>query len=213
MKKQILIVWLALTVFMSARADEKSYNEAMVTALAQLKTAASPTDFNNVANQFERIARAEQNQWLPYYYASYVSIIQSFMDKSKADLILDYAEKMINEALKLKADESENLVAQGFLYVARIVVDPNTRGAEYSQKSIASFKKAQALNPANPRADYMLGMILLNTPDFYGGGKKVAQPILEGAMQKFGNFVPLTPLYPVWGKEDCQKKLDACKQL
>lgn len=207
-----MIVWLALTVFMSAKADEKSYNEAMAATLEQLKTAAGPADFNNIANQFERIAKAEQNQWLPYYYASYVSVIQSFMDKSKADLILDYAEKMINEAIRLKGDESENFVVQGFLYCARIVVDPNTRGAQYSQMANASFKKAQELNPANPRADYMLGMVLMNTPDFYGGGKKVAQPILEGAIQKYEKFVPLSPLYPVWGKEDCQKQLDACKQ-
>jgi hypothetical protein len=119
---------------------------------------------------------------------------------------------MLNEALKIKPDESETYVMQGFLYVGRIMVDPNTRGAEFSQMATNAFKKAQELNPDNPRADYMLGMVLLNTPEFYGGGKKTAQPVLEGAMQKYGKFVPLSSLYPTWGKDDCQKQLDSCKQ-
>ncbi|NJK94292.1 MAG: hypothetical protein HC905_04525 [Bacteroidales bacterium] len=204
---------MAFATGFSIKADEKSFNEAMAATLEKMKTAAVASDFNDVANQFERIAKAEQNQWLPYYYAAYASIIQSFVsqDKTKTDLVLDYAEKMINEAINLKGEESENFVIQGFLYCARIVVDPNTRGAQYSQMAIASFKKAQALNPENPRADYMMGMVLLNTPDFYGGGKKVAQPILEGAIQKYEKFVPLTEMHPVWGKEDCQKQLELCK--
>lgn len=213
MKTQVLFFLLSLAFTTSAIADDKSYNEAMTAALEQMKTAASPADFNVVANQFERIAQAEQTQWLPYYYAAYATVIQSFMnkDQSKTDQILDYAEKMINEAMKIKRDESEIHVVQGFMYIGRIMVDPQTRGGQYSQMATASFKKAQELNPANPRADYMLGMILLNTPDFYGGGKKVAQPVFEGAIQKYEKFVPLSALHPSWGKDDCQKQLEGCK--
>jgi len=214
MKTKILIVLMSFMVSASVWADEKSFNDAMVATLEQMKAAASPADFNAVANQFERIAQAEKTQWLPYYYASYASVIQSFMnkDQSKTDQILDYAERMINEAIKINGEDSENYVIQGFLYIGRIMVDPNTRGAQYSQMANASFVKAQQLNKENPRADYMLGVTLMNTPDFYGGGKKVAQPILEDAMQKFEKFVPLSPLYPVWGKDDCQKQLNMCKQ-
>ncbi len=215
MKAKVLFILLGLTLsFSTVFADEKSYNEAMAATLEQMKTAASPTDFNAIANQFERIAQAEQNQWLPYYYAAYATVIQSFMnkDQSKTDQILDYAEKMINEAMKIKADESEIFVVKGFMDIGRIMVDPQTRGAQYSMSASAAFKKAQELNPENPRADYMMGMILLNTPDFYGGGKKVAQPVLEGAMQKYEKFVPLTALHPSWGKDDCKKQLETCKQ-
>lgn len=213
MKKQILIIVMIFAASVSLMADEKSYNEAMASALAQMKTAATPADFNDVANLFERIAQAEKNQWLPYYYSAYASVIQSFVnkDQTQTDKILDYGEKMLTEAMKIKADESENYVVQGFLYIARIMVDPNTRGAEYSQLANTSFKKAQELNPENPRADYMLGITLLNTPDFYGGGKTVAKPVLEGAIKKYDKFVPLSALHPNWGKEECQKQLDSCK--
>jgi hypothetical protein len=214
MKTKILIFLMTLSSFMAVRADEKSYTEAMTAALGQMKTAASVEDFTTVANLFERIAQAEKDKWLPYYYAGYASVIESFVnkDQTKTDKILDYAEKMINEAIKINADESEIYVVQGFMYIARILVDPSTRGAQYSQLANASFKKAQTLNPENPRADYMLGVTLKNTPDFYGGGKKAALPVLEGAMKKYDKFVPTSEIYPNWGKDDCQKQLDACKE-
>jgi tetratricopeptide (TPR) repeat protein len=211
MKTKLCIVLITFLFSNVLLADEKSYTEAMVAALEQIKTT-DPADYGLIANQFERIAQAEKTEWLPYYYASYVSVIQSYglQDKSKAETILDYAQKMLDQAVILNIDNSENLVLEGFIDCARIAVDPQ-RGAEYSQKAIVVFKKAQTIDPSNPRADYMLGMVLLNTPDFYGGGKKVAQPIFEGAIFKYDKFVPLSPLNPSWGREDCQKQLDSCK--
>jgi hypothetical protein len=212
MKTKILTVLIAFLLSSTMRADEKSFNEAMTQTLTQMQTAASPEDFNSIANQFERIAKVEQNQWLPYYYASYSSVIQSFMikDPDKIDQILDYADNMLNEAMKLKSDESENYVLKGFIACARIAVDPNTRGADYSQDAISAIKKAQGLNPENPRADYLMGILTFHMPDFYGGGKAAAKPILEGAMQKYEKFIPLSAIYPMWGKDDCKKQLDQC---
>jgi hypothetical protein len=213
MKTTVGILFLAFVYSSALFADEISYTEAMVAALEQMKTT-NPADYGIVANQFERIAQAEKTQWLPYYYACLTSVIQSYatQDKVQVDAILDYAQKMLDQAEMLKTDDSEVLVLEGFLDCARIMVDPQSRGAEYSQKAALAFRKAQVNDPANPRADYMLGMVLMNTPDFYGGGKKVAQPVLEAAIQKFDKFVPISPIYPSWGKDDCQKQLDSCKQ-
>lgn len=212
MKTKILSLLMALLFSTAMYADEKSYNEAMAQSLEQMKRAASPADYNEVANQFERIAKAEKNQWLPYYYAAYASVIQSFRtnETEKIDLILDYAESMLQEASKLKANESENYVLEGFIACARMIVDPETRGVQYVGQATAALKRAQGLNPQNPRADYLLGAILLKTPDFYGGGKAAAKPLFTAAMDKYEKFVPLTSIYPTWGKDDCQKSLDAC---
>lgn len=212
MKTKIFSILIAFFVLTSLRADEKAYNDAMTQSLELMKRAASPNDFKAVANQFERIAKAEQNQWLPYYYAAYASVIQSFMTKEPdaIDQILDYADNMLQEALKIKDNESESYVLEGFIACARITADPNTRGAQYSQNAIGALKHAQELNPENPRADYLMGTIILQTPEFYGGGKVAAKPVLASAMQKYEKFVPLSPFYPSWGKEDCQKQLATC---
>jgi hypothetical protein len=212
MKTRLCIALLAFIFSNALFADEKSYTEAMAAAMEQMKTS-NRADYGLIANQFERIAQAEKTEWLPYYYACYVSILQSYAteDKSKADAILDYAQKMLDQAAILKIDNSENVVLQGFIFCARIGVDPQ-RGAEYSQRAIGEFKTAQAMDPLNPRADYMLAMVFLNTPEFYGGGKKVAEPVFEQAIVKYDKFVPLSALHPLWGKEQCIKQLDSCKQ-
>jgi hypothetical protein len=35
----------------------------------------------NLANNFERIATAEKNQWLPYYYAAFCQVNLGFIEK------------------------------------------------------------------------------------------------------------------------------------
>jgi hypothetical protein len=91
------------------------------------------------------------------------------------------------------------------------MVDPMNRGAEYSQLANTAFQKSIVLNPANPRGYYMKGMTVMNTPDFYGGGKIPAKPILTEAMAKFEAFKPSSPIAPNWGKDQCKQQLDACQ--
>jgi tetratricopeptide (TPR) repeat protein len=166
-----------------------------------------------LAATFERIAQAEKNQWLPYYYAAYATIIQSFSIKEAdvKDKTLDHAQSMLDNAFILQPDSSECMALQGFLYIAKLQVDPMSRGAEYSTKANEAFEQAIKLNPENPRGYYLKGMTVLNTPDFYGGGKVPAKPILTQAVAKFEAFKPASPFAPDWGKQDCQKQLAACQ--
>jgi hypothetical protein len=193
------------------RAQSPQYASAMKDNLEKMsKWSDAP---QNLAASFERIAMAEQNQWLPNYYAAYATIIQSFSitEADKKDKTLDHAQSLLDAASILKPDSSELLVMQGFLYIAKLQVDPMTRGAEYSMKAHAAFDQAIKLNPENPRGFYMKGTTVLNTPDFFGGGKGPAKPILSQAAAKYETFKPATPLSPDWGKEDCQKQLASCQ--
>ena len=56
----------------------------------------------------------------------------------------------------------------------------------------------------------MKGITVLNTPDFFGGGKAPAKPILTQAAAKYETFKPSSPFSPNWGKEECQKQLATC---
>lgn len=211
-KLNALIGALFLFVSVSSFAQSDKYINAMKENLQKLSE-----NFNEnlqpVTAQFERIAQAEQTQWLPYYYAAYFTALQTYVKPNTAtsDGILDKAQTMLDEAFKLNPDSSECLVVQGFIHVGRIMVDPMSRGAEYSQLASAAFQKSIALNPANPRGYYMKGVTVLNTPDFYGGGKVPAKPILTLAMEKYEAFKPSSPLSPSWGKNQCQKQLEACQ--
>jgi hypothetical protein len=167
---------------------------------------------NVLAANFERIAMAEHNQWLPFYYATLATVINSFSQpENMKDKVLDHAQGMLDSAFLLKPDSSECMVLQGFLHIARIMVDPMGRGMEYSQKANEAFETSIKLNPENPRGYYIKGMTVMNTPENFGGGKAMAKPILSTAMAKFESFKPATSLSPNWGKEDCKKQLDNCQ--
>lgn len=203
-------VILFLTLSFSGKAQSEQYVPAMKENIEKINHwSESP---KMLAATFERIAQAESNQWLPYYYAAYANIINSFtLSASDAkDQVLDHAQDILNKAFGLHPDSSECMVLQGFLYIAKLQVDPTTRGAEYSQKANEAFDEAIRLNAANPRAYYMKGSTVLHTPEFFGGGKKPAKPILETALAKYEAFVPSGDLSPNWGKDDCKRDLDSC---
>ena len=71
---------------------------------------------------------------------------------------------------------------------------------QYGQEMNASFEKAIALDPKNPRPEYLMGMTLYYTPEQFGGGAKAAKPVFESSLKKYNEFVPKDELMPTWGK-------------
>jgi tetratricopeptide (TPR) repeat protein len=207
------LIILSMSIIFSVRSNAQSdqYVSAMKTNLEKMATQGE--SFQSLSASFERIALAEKNQWLPYYYAAYANVVQSFglTVADERDKALDQAQKFLDAALNLKSDSSECMALQGYLHVARLQIDPMTRGGEYVNKATESFDKAIALNPENPRGYYLKGITVMHTPDFMGGGKASAKPILTLAMAKFETFKPASPFSPNWGKENCKKQVLACE--
>jgi len=202
---------LCLIFSVRSNAQSDQYVAAMKENLEKISTQSEP--LQSLSATFERIAMAEKTQWLPYYYAAYTSISQSFRltDADERDKVLDQAQKFLDAALNLKSDSSECMALQGYLYVARLQVDPMSRGAEYLPKANECFDKAITLNPENPRGYYLKGITVMHTPDFMGGGKRPAKPILTLAMAKFETFKSASPFSPNWGMENCKKQIAACE--
>jgi len=201
---------IALTIVLSVvfvsglmAQDKGEYKQAMGAVLSEMGTIKDNTAYLDLANKFQRIAETETTEWLPAYYNALCTAIYSFgeTDKAKVDPLLDQAQKMVDKALKIKANESEIWILQGMLYQARIMVDPMTRGQMYIMKANEAFAKAEVLNPENPRVYYLQGQSLMNTPAMYGGGKDVAKPLFQKAHDKFLTFKPADALSPNWGKE------------
>jgi hypothetical protein len=212
MKKVILSISLmALASLMFAQ--NQQYYQTMGQNLQLFSTAQTVQDWQNIANQFERIANAEKKEWLPLYYAAQSTIFMAFaeQDKSKVDQYLDGAQKFIDRAFEIAPKESELHVLQGMLHQARIGVDMMARGMQYSQLATASFEIAKAINAENPRIYYLEGQSIYYTPEQFGGGKKNALPLFQQAKEKFDKFVTVSPISPNWGKESNQKLLETCQ--
>ena len=204
-KNQILILSLSCLMgfTLNSNAQTAQYTQAMKDAMEILDQASEPGGYAEAANRFERIARAEKDQWLPFYYASYALVVMSFeeQDGGKRDQILDRAQELLDRAMELQPDESELHVLQAFLYPSRIMVDPMGRGMLYVEKMFASLESAKALNKDNPRIYFLEGVNKLNLPPSMGGGADVAKPILEEALIKFKAFSNPDPLWPAWGED------------
>jgi len=173
-----------------------------------------PDDLLALANKFERIATAEKNQWLPYYYAAYCQVNYAFMnaDKSKSDALADKATALIKQADALEANNSEISCIKSMIATVHLTVDPMNRYMEYGPESEKNLQAALKQDPTNPRPEMLIGQGLKFTPEQFGGGCGTALEKLEAAKTKFESFKPVTELHPNWGKEYNQQLIDDCKK-
>ena len=210
--KTISILLITSLFCAGLRAGSK-YEEAMHAAMDKFGSAASIAELQAAAAQFERIAEAEPDEWIPGYYASLIYCIITFRteDTAEKEAFLEHCQLLVDNAMKIAPEESELHTLQGMIYQAYIGIDPMQYGQIYSSKANGAFQVATRLNPGNPRPYYLQALSLMHTPREYGGGKTAALPLFEKAMELF-NQQPLDKgFYPTWGKEDCEQNLQLCR--
>ena len=154
---EIAILFFALA---STHADDSKYEKAMKKNLSGIDSALDVTSMLTVANGFERIAFAEKDKWLPYYYASFMYVLAGYADTttSKKDGYLDKADTFINIADSLEENESEIYTLKGMIAQARLQIDPMNRWMKYGAESTNNFNKAMKLDNLNPRPEYLKGI-------------------------------------------------------
>jgi len=205
--KKLLTITIAL--FLSVNflfAQSEKYTAAMTESIKDFSVSENkepvPAEWQALANRFERIASAEPKEWLPRYYATYAYSMLAFFGKNttEKDQMVDKAEALLKEAVAIAGENSELMLLDAQVHQARMLADPQSRYQTEGPLFEASLKKAEALSPDNPRVYLMKGSNLYYTPEQFGGGKKVAKPILEKAVEKFATFQPAGPLFPNWGQ-------------
>lgn len=209
--KKVLFSLLLLTGIASiVNAQSDKYAPAMQKNLALFDSAKSPQDYQNLQASFERIANAEKTQWLPFYYAGLTEALYGFSDpKADKDVVGAKVLELAGKADAIqKSDETQVLNYMG--YIIQLLVDPQGRYMTYGANANAALATGLKLNPNNPRLYLMKGQGLLNTPEFAGGGKTVAKPILEKAVALFATDKP-QPLYPHWGQKQAEEALSKCQ--
>jgi hypothetical protein len=208
--KIILTILICFLTTIGVQADNGKYEKAMKKNLSKIDSARDVGSMLDVANGFERIAFAEKEKWLPYYYASFMYVLAGFADTtiSKKDGYLDKADTFINIADSLEEDEPEIYVLKGMIAQARLQVDPMNRWMIYGKVSSNNFNKAMELDTLNPRPEYLTGVSLYYTPEQFGGGSAAAKPLLEKSLEKYNQFVPDNDLMPNWGREMVEQLLE-----
>lgn len=213
MKRFFFISILLCSFFMSNAQDSSRYINAMKANLAQLDTAyKNPAGVQKLANNFERIALAEKDKWLPYYYAALCDLNYAFAQKEMTDALAERSAGWIAKADSLSPNNSEISVLKSMNATIRMLVNPQQRYMQYGPAIETAIQQAKAQDPSNPRPYYLKGANLKGTPAAFGGGCKAALVELNTAKEKFGTFKPATPLSPEWGLESTDAMIAECNK-
>lgn len=205
MKKIIIIAIVLVSGIVNA---QNSYEKGMQKAF-DLWSSGKPVEASNL---FERIAKAESDNWLPPYYAAQINILYSFgiKDKEKLTAQLKKAQDLINDATAISKDNAEILVLQALLHTAWVAYDGATYGMTLSPKVVELYTKAKALDPENPRVVYCHAEWNIGGAKFFGQDTKPFCKDLEKALELFAKFKPETPFHPNWGQDRAKIVLESC---
>ena len=211
MKKSLFTLPILITMAISTIAGE--YEKAMMKNLESMSKAESLGDWQAIANNFARIGEAETDKWLPNYYACYSYVIMSAIetDGAKKDGYLDQGQSYLDPIVEAHPENSEIVSLQGFLHTMRLVVDPPSRGPQYSGMAFQSLNAALKYNPDNPRALYMLAQMQYGSAQFFGASTAEACSTLAKALEKFESFEPASDIAPQWGKRQATDLQAGCQ--
>lgn len=205
--KTLSISFLALLmscVFSSKAlsSDNPTYAKAMEETLAQLDTATTVQSLQKCKNAFERIIPISAEEWMPLYYVAYCDIRSAFANprSDKAVLFLGNSKQSIEKLRENKAaNRSEVETLSGLYNMAMITLDPQTNGQAYFGEVIGALRKAQAMNPENPRPRALLVFFNAQLPDFIKE-KMNEQEEIETATALFAKEEKSID-QPYWGEE------------
>ena len=202
-----LLLFLSISVSMEAQTLEESLGKVYM----QMDSIKGLSDMMSVSAQFDMIADKWDNEWSANYYAAYAKVIASFIeqDSKKKDLFLDAADRYLEKVKSLGKENDETYVLAALITSARIAVDGQNRGMQYSGIVNQSLEKAEKINPDNPRIYYLKGSSLFYQPEMYGGGKDKAKPYFEKAKDLFAKESKASIVKPYWGEK---QNLDYLKQ-
>src|SRR5689334_24554753 len=104
MKKAILIIAAIITMYVTVHAQD-AYTQQMQATVTRLDNANTVKDYQQLANDFLRIADVQKTQWLPYYYAAFsnakVGWLKQNNDPDNIESFANKGEDEIKKALSL----------------------------------------------------------------------------------------------------------------
>ena len=205
MKNLSLFFCIICCSILSIQAQSDRYEGAMQGIVTKMEAADGAVAWEEISNQLERIASAEPKEWLPQYYLGYTSLQLALGamqegNSTKVEELVKRSETYLAQARTLTADNSELKCLEGYVYQGYIWIDPMANGGKYSPLAHQAYATATAMDPTNPRPAMLRGMLVLFTPEFFGGGAEKALPLLQNGEQLFSKESEINKgIAPQWG--------------
>ncbi len=206
MKKALVIFLTLLSVKLVA---QDQYTKGMQKAF-DLWESQKPTE---AANLFERIAVAEDDNWLPYYYVAQINTFGSFgiTDEKQLKQQLGKAKEFLDIAKRLSPDNPELLVQEAMINTAWMAYDGATYGPTLAAKNTQLYAKAQALSPENPRVVFTKAEWDMGSARYFGKDITPYCKDVTRALELFATFKSDIAFYPSWGKKRAEEVAAQCK--
>ncbi|WP_250434365.1 tetratricopeptide repeat protein [Hanstruepera flava] len=207
MKKLLLTVFALVALTVQAQTP---FEKGMQKAFALWESG----DMNAAEQLFERIANAEKDEWLPYYYVAQINSLKSWEEKDinvlKAQL--DKAQNYIDQAKAISPKNPEIMVMQAHIYTNWVAYDGATYGMKYGGIVSGIYSEAYTIAPNNPRVVYNKAEWEMGSARYFGNDTAPYCKDIEKSIELFTNFKPESPFAPNWGKERAEQVLAECKQ-
>ena len=205
--KKIMVFAAALLTAAGVSAQNERYVKAMQENVNKLDSIRTVQEWTQVGNNFQRIAEAEKNQWLPYYYTALSNVMVGYFqgtlngspNPSVTDPLADKAEAALLKAEALSKDNSEIFIVKKMIASLRMMADPQNRWQTYGPQAAEALQRAKSLNPNNPRVFLLEGQDKFFTPEQFGGSKTEAKALFQESLKKFEAFKPESSIHPQWG--------------
>jgi len=169
--------------------------------------------WEDAENMFERIAKAEAEEWLPNYYIAQMNSLKSWNIKDEVILKaqLEKAQEHLDIALSKTEENSELIVMQAQIYTNWVAFDGMTYGMKYAAKISELYEKATQLDPDNPRAAFCKTEWAMGSAKYFGQDTAPYCKQLETALELFDTFKAESDFHPNWGKERAEQVVESCK--
>lgn len=206
-----LLLFMLITLSSFALAQTK-YEKGMTKAFELLQA----NNFDEASNLFQRIATAEKDNWLPYYYVAQTEILKVWNQWEDRDQALlkaqtSKAQDFINLANTYTQDNVYTMYLQAQLHTIWVAHDGMKYGMSLSPKVISLYEKALALEPDNPMLILAKAEWDMGGAAFFGTSTEPYCKEIQRAISLFPTFTPASPFHPFFGKDRAGEVLERCK--
>ncbi len=207
--KQIIII---LSMFIAGHLSAQTkYEAGMQKGLEQFSAAKTAEDMAATSAFFERIADAEKDKWLPYYYASYANHLTGWMNpKADKDKVAEKSKDLLSKAEALERN-AETYCMRQMIAIQQLTVDGMARYQTYGAIAAQAIEDAKKADANNPRIYLVEAQYMINVPTAFGGGKEVAKKLVEKSLELYDTYKAASAFHPTWGKDQATKLLAACQ--
>ncbi len=213
MRKSLLTLVISFLWIGFTEASDPNYVPAMLKQLQAMDAIQTAEEAQAVSNAFQRISAANDQEWLPLYYAALTKTFSAFRFDVDKDKWFDEALELVKKANQLSPENSELTALQGFIMMGKVSVDPSNRGQTLSPQVMQLLGKAINQDRENPRAVSLMGQMELGMSQFFGTGPEKACGLARMSLELFAKEEKkLTDEYilPRWGKQEANRIISNC---